>query len=273
MGIWTDLAIWVGPTPNRGGAIVNHLYVVEHIADGTFAGTISWQKNASANVSSHFIVAKDGRIAQMVDTSQQAWTQILGNPYSISIENEGFSGEALTPAQMEASARLLVRANQVHGIPLQVTGTVGIPGLGHHSMGYESGVNWGHQFCPGNAIKAQKPTIVARAYDIAGGEDMPGYAASQPEWVDDDIWRGSAMAHGANTIEGGRYKGQEHWLVATVRDIQTAVHTPATAAAQTEVDLDSLAERVAARLSGIVPSLEDIEEAAYRGANRPPPPS
>ena len=169
MGIWTDIAQWVGPTPNRGGAITQHLYVIEHIADGTFAGTIAWQKKDSSNVSSHFIVAKDGRIAQMVDTNQQAWTQIQGNPYSIAVENEGYSGDALTPQQVTASAKLLERAHREHGIPLQVTNRVGTPGLGHHSMGYESGVNWGHQFCPGEKIKAQKPSIVTLAQQIAGG--------------------------------------------------------------------------------------------------------
>lgn len=169
MGVWTDLAQWVGPTPNHGGAIVSHLYVVEHIADGTFQGTINWQLNDASNVSSHFIVAKDGRIVQMVDTNQQAWTQIQGNPYSISIENEGFTGEQLTAAQVEASARILERAHREHGIPLQVTSRVGTPGLAHHSMGYESGVNWGHQFCPGEPIKAQKPAIVAQALLITGG--------------------------------------------------------------------------------------------------------
>lgn len=268
MGIWSDIATYVGPTPNKGpGTIAQHLYVVEHIADGTFAGTIVWQKNASANVSSHFIVAKDGRIAQMVDTSIPAWTQILGNPYSIAVENEGFSGEALTPAQVEASAILLARAHREHGVPLQVTGTVGIPGLGHHSMGYESGVNWGHQFCPGSAIKAQKPAIVARAIEIMGGDDMPGYAASQPEWVDDDIWRGSAQAHGSDTIEGGRYKGQEHWTVKTLRDVQSKVSTLSTGG----IDYDALATALAPKLAALLPkplTAVETEQASFEGSQR-----
>jgi len=170
MGIWTDIAQWVGPPPHASNPIVDHLYVVEHIADGSYLGTIAWQKNPTSNVSSHFIVAKDGRIAQMVDTSRQAWTQIRGNPYSISIENEGFTGSQLTPQQVAASALLLERAHREHRIPLQVTGKVGVPGLGHHSMGYESGVNWGHQFCPGKPIIDQKPTIVQLALRIAGGD-------------------------------------------------------------------------------------------------------
>jgi hypothetical protein len=195
MALWTDLATYVGPTPNKGGAIVDHLYVVEHIAAGTFAGTIAWQKNPDANVSSHFIVAKDGRIAQMVDTNVQAWTQIQGNPYSISIENEGQLGDALTQPQVDASARLLERAHREHGVPLQVTSRVGTPGLGHHSMGYESGVNWGHQFCPGDPIKAQKQTIVTLA---KGGSMATGDADT---YAKAEAWRTRAMVHLTDPVE------------------------------------------------------------------------
>jgi hypothetical protein len=223
--IWSDIAQWVGPTPNHGGAITQHLYVVEHIADGTFAGTISWQKNPSANVSSHFIVAKDGRIAQMVDTDQQAWTQVQGNPYSISIENEGFSGDYLTDAQLQASATILQRCHAVYGIPLQVTGQVGVPGLGHHSMGYESGVNWGHQFCPGEHIKAQKPTIV----NLAQGGTM-----ADSTLVTNMAIRVSNLATNTTpspTFAGSDITGEVQWDVLQLRKldgIATDAHTAAT---------------------------------------------
>jgi hypothetical protein len=188
MGIWPDIAEWLGPvrnqgdgdsTPNEpGDRIVVHMYVVEHIAEGSYAGTISWVRNPSSGVSCHFVVAKDGRCAQMVDTSIRAWTQRKGNPYSISIENEGHLPAALTPQQVEKSAQILARAHQVHGIPLQITNRVGIRGLGHHSMGSESGVDWGHSQCPGAAIKAQKPLILAQAVAIVNGDDMAFKAAA-----------------------------------------------------------------------------------------------
>jgi len=169
MARWPDIADWRGPTPNTSGSIIDHMYVVVHTADGSYEGTISWQKNPSAKVSSHFVVAKDGRIAQMLDTNAKAWTQINGNPYSISIENEGNENTPLTDAQLTANAKILAKAHQVHGVPLQLTGKVGVRGLGHHSMGAESSVNWGHSLCPGNIIKAQKPEILARAIAIVGG--------------------------------------------------------------------------------------------------------
>lgn len=183
MARWTDLATWVGPTVNCGDGdrdadepgdrMIEHRGVVLHIAAGYYEGTISWQKNPDADVSSHFIVSKSGRIAQMVDTDIRAWAQRDGNSRWLSVENEGFLPDALTPAQVEANARILARAHQVYGVPLQIATSPDGRGLGHHSMGAESGANWGHSACPGPAIKAQKAAIVARAKEIIEGDDMP----------------------------------------------------------------------------------------------------
>lgn len=176
MARWTDLATWRGPTPNQSGPMVEQRGVVVHIAEGSFEGTISWCKNPASNVSAHFIVATDGRIAQMVDTDVTAWTQRDGNGHWLSIENEGHTPGALTAAQVDANAAILARAHQVYGVPLQLATSPSGRGLGHHSMGAESGVNWGHSQCPGPAIKAQKPQILARAIEMVGGEDMSAEA-------------------------------------------------------------------------------------------------
>nr|MDT0657186.1 peptidoglycan recognition family protein [Micromonospora sp. DSM 115978] len=167
---WTDIARWVGPTPNQGGRLTRHDGVVLHIAAGTYEGTIAWQRNPAARVSSHFVVSKSGEIAQMVDTDVIAWTQRDGNSAWLSIENAGFLPDALTPQQVEAAAQILARAHREYGVPLQVTGTPARRGLGHHSMGAESDYDWGHNQCPGAAIKAQKPAIVARAIQIVDGQ-------------------------------------------------------------------------------------------------------
>lgn len=169
MARWTDLADWYGPTPNEGPKMGEWRGVVIHIAEGYYEGTIAWQLNPVSDVSSHFIVAKDGRIAQMVDTSIAAWTQRDGNGEWLSIENEGFVPSALTSAQIEANAAILARAHREYGVPLQVTTSPTGRGLGHHSMGAENGFNWGHSQCPGPAIVAQKSEIVSRAIAITSG--------------------------------------------------------------------------------------------------------
>lgn len=178
MALWSDLAAWHGPTPNRNtGKQVEVRGVVIHIADGFYGGTIEWQKNPAAEVSSHFIVGRTGTIAQMVDTADKAWTQRSGNGHWISIEFEGFSTSAalhkthpgwerLDPRQIESAAKLFARVCRTYGVPVQNCTSPSGKGLGHHSMGAESGVDWGHSACPGAPIKAQKEAILARTREI-----------------------------------------------------------------------------------------------------------
>jgi len=194
MARWTDLAEWRGPTPNQTKGVHEQRGGVVHIASGFYEGTISWQKNPDVNVSSHFVIARDGKIAQMVDTADTAWTQQAGNGHWLSFECEGFSAgdkdpngkpwletypgwDVLTDAQLTAVAKLFYRGHVEYGYPLQLATDPDGHGLGHHSMGcnWPDGA-WGHCFCPGDPIIAQKPEILRRAQAMAGGtgedEDM-----------------------------------------------------------------------------------------------------
>lgn len=154
--------------------------VVVHIAAGYFEGTISWQRNPTSKVSSHFIIGRDGQAAQMVDTDVVAWTQGDGNGHWLSMENEGFllghplwkpGWHQLSAAMIEKNARLLARAHTVYKVPLQLATSPTGRGLGYHSMGAENGFRWGHSACPGQPIKDQLPLILARAIEIVNGED------------------------------------------------------------------------------------------------------
>lgn len=116
----------------RGGH--KPLLIVLHIADGTYEGTKAWFRSAASQTSSHFVVARDGRICQCVPLEKMAWcngttatkgdsryfghaevelVQELGgnaNQYSVSIECEGKyaeTGGALTEAQLAAVAWLV----------------------------------------------------------------------------------------------------------------------------------------------------------------------
>jgi hypothetical protein len=173
MSRWSDQAVWVGTT-HHGGNMSQHRGLVVHIAEGFYDGTITWQKG-NHDVSSHFIVGRTGKCAQMVDTDAESWAQRAGNDTWLSVECEGFTKahplnkqhpgwEALSDQQTDRIARLLVKAHQVYGVPLQVAHSPSDKGLGHHSMGSD----WGHRDCPGAPIIAQKAAIVARARELAG---------------------------------------------------------------------------------------------------------
>lgn len=177
MARWTDLAAWQGPTVNEGDGdgrpgepedrMTARMGMVEHIAEGTYDGTLAWERNPVAQVSSHFVVAKDGRIAQMVDTDDRSWCQADGNAGWISVENEGHVTDQPTPPQIEANAKLYARGMREYGWPARVTDSPVDRGLGWHGMG---GAGWGgHYQCPGEGFKAARPAIVARAQQILAG--------------------------------------------------------------------------------------------------------
>lgn len=85
-------ALWNPTTCNyssRSGTAISAITI--HFMQGSYAGSISWFKNCSANVSAHYNVrSSDGQITQMVLESDKAWHVGNHNPYTIGIENEGY---------------------------------------------------------------------------------------------------------------------------------------------------------------------------------------
>lgn len=204
MGRWTDLCPFLGPVPYTSGdgdgragepedrrrARVRG--VIWHTADGTFEGTKAWQRNRISGVSSTFVCAKrrEHGAAQMVDTDDRQWTQGAGNDAWLSIENEGF-GEALTDWQIEFGAMVLARSAREYGHAIAVASNPLVDeGLGHHSMGAEHGLNWGHDQCPGPIIIGQKPRAVALAREIAQeGADMARLWLVKLAGGNGQVWR------------------------------------------------------------------------------------
>jgi N-acetylmuramoyl-L-alanine amidase len=256
MTLWTDIAEWRGPVLHHKGTIDKYLYVVIHTADGSYEGTIAWQKNKASGNSSHFVVGLDGKIAQVNDTANRSGAQIDGNPYSIAIENAGSEKSPLTAAQVEANAKILAKAHLVHGIPLQITGQVGRPGLGHHSMGAESGANWGHSQCPGPIIKAQKSAILARAIQIVtGGSFAPEGDVMFLRTPNGSIY----LAGGGKTVSvsGSEWAGvSPQSFVSVPQSLADKLLTP-------PIDIQALA-------AAIVAGLPDVDESAVIAALQSP---
>ena len=84
-------ARWVY-SPNqssRGGEAVREVAI--HTMQGSYAGSISWFQNPSAQVSAHYLIrSSDGQVTQMVRESQKAWHVRSHNPHSLGIEHEGY---------------------------------------------------------------------------------------------------------------------------------------------------------------------------------------
>jgi hypothetical protein len=169
-------ATFIGPTPNkRVDGMVEVRGLLLHIQQGTEAGSEAWFKNPKSQASSHFLNPKTGGLRQLVDTKDRAWAEADGNSHWVSIENEGFVPAALTASQVENAAHLLAWLHTEYAVPLQSIDDPNGKGLGWHGMG---GAAWGgHTGCPGDAIKAQRPAIIARAKAILGITPTPKPAA------------------------------------------------------------------------------------------------
>ncbi len=84
--------------------------VTLHTAQGSYAGTISWFKNASAQVSAHYVIrSSDGQVTQMVRDAHTAWHVRNQNSYTLGIEHEGYVNNSswYTSAMYNASAALV----------------------------------------------------------------------------------------------------------------------------------------------------------------------
>ncbi|MFI6315986.1 N-acetylmuramoyl-L-alanine amidase [Nonomuraea sp. NPDC050556] len=120
--------------------------VVIHVTQGSYAGTISWFQNPSAQVSAHYVVrSSDGAITQMVREKDIAWHagNWTYNTRSIGIEHEGYVNDAswFTDAMYRSSAALTKAICDKYGIPKDRSHIIGhfeVPGADHT----DPGPNW-----------------------------------------------------------------------------------------------------------------------------------
>jgi N-acetyl-anhydromuramyl-L-alanine amidase AmpD len=83
--------------------------IVIHVAEGGWASTYDWFRNASAAASANYVVSSTGRVAQMVHDRDIAWHagNWAYNETSIGIEHAGFTNVTHFPdAEYRGSARL-----------------------------------------------------------------------------------------------------------------------------------------------------------------------
>lgn len=136
--------------------------VLHHAESDNVNGTLSWENNPASEVSSHWVVDRDGTRYQCVSAFDRAWCQAAGNAHWWSAEFIGYHSEPLTDAQLAQAALILCWLHQEFATPLERTDDpVGGFGLGWHGMGGEA---WGgHIGCPGDPTLHQRDHVVAAA--------------------------------------------------------------------------------------------------------------
>ncbi|MGW4735401.1 N-acetylmuramoyl-L-alanine amidase [Streptomyces shenzhenensis] len=120
--------------------------VIVHVAQETYASTLSIFQNPRKKVSAHYVVGSaDGQVAQCVREADIAWH--AGNwdynTRSIGIEHEGWVDQPnyFTDAMYTQSARLTAAICDRYGIPKDrehILGHVQVPGTDHT----DPGPNW-----------------------------------------------------------------------------------------------------------------------------------
>jgi N-acetyl-anhydromuramyl-L-alanine amidase AmpD len=93
---------------SRGTTAISAVTI--HTTEGSYAGSISWFQNTTAQVSAHYVIrSSDGQVTQCVLESDKAWHVGSENPYTIGIEHEGYVATAswYTTAMYTSSAALV----------------------------------------------------------------------------------------------------------------------------------------------------------------------
>lgn len=122
------------------------LYVIIHVAQGSYGGTISWFQNPASNVSAHYVLrSSDGQVTQMLQHKNYGWHagNSTYNQRSIGIEHEGFVADPawFTPSMYRSSADLVRWTTRRHNIARDrnaIIGHVEVPGATHT----DPGTNW-----------------------------------------------------------------------------------------------------------------------------------
>jgi len=116
--------------------------IVIHVAEGSYSGTISWLANRAAGASAHYVVSREGRVAQCVRDEDIAWHAGWWdtNTHSIGIEHAGYidNPEWFTQSMYHTSARLSAWCCKKYKIPIDrkhIIGHYQVPGCSSGSGG------------------------------------------------------------------------------------------------------------------------------------------
>ena len=109
--------------------------IVIHVAEGSYSGTISWLENCAARASAHYVVNRNGGMAQCVRNEDVAWHAGWWdtNTHSIGIEHAGYIDNPywFTGRMYHTSAKLSAWCCKEYEIPIDRKHIIGhdqVPG-------------------------------------------------------------------------------------------------------------------------------------------------
>jgi N-acetyl-anhydromuramyl-L-alanine amidase AmpD len=191
-------AIWnAAASCNYGvGRSASITHVAEHIAQGSYAGTISWFQNCSASVSAHYVVrSSDGQVTQMVRESDTAWHVASHNSYSIGIEHEGYADNCAwyTTAMYNGSSLLTRDIADSRGIPRTAT--------------YDASLGWDTELPQSSPFKIKGHT------NFPTTKTCPGACFDWPRFR--SLVIGTTWSQIVDNTTSGRFTASANWAVSS----------------------------------------------------------
>lgn len=123
--MYTTLPVAVQPSPNVGDRRPNYV-ILHHTTNDTAAEAVATLTNPLKQVSTHYLIARDGRIIYLVDELKRAWH--AGDSYwggnrdinsaSLGIELDNNGNEPFADAQIDALIALLADVTVRWNIPV-----------------------------------------------------------------------------------------------------------------------------------------------------------
>lgn len=182
------------PRGTPGGSIIPRTVIVH--SEATPGGLA---KPTGGPLEWHFMVCRDGRIIQHVDTQRRADANNKANAFAVSIETEDDGDpdrQPWTDAQLWALERLIKWIATTHRIPLRRCPSWVEGGIGYHTMfGAPSPWTPVVKTCPGRARILQFNTYLMPR--LAGQEDD---MTDEERWVLADLWVRACYARNPNIV-------------------------------------------------------------------------
>ncbi|MBF8191785.1 N-acetylmuramoyl-L-alanine amidase [Nonomuraea sp. K274] len=169
-------AHWVAAAPGnyQAGRSKPIRYIVVHVTQGSYAGSISWFQNPASGVSAHYVIrSSDGDVTQMVRDGDTAYHARSANPEALGIEHEGYVDNPswFTDAMYRSSAALTRHLADKHGIPRTRAHIVGhneLPGNDHTDPGPHWNWDYYMQLVNGGSVFGGSPAD----FDGDGKDDV-----------------------------------------------------------------------------------------------------
>jgi len=171
-------------------------HVAEHIAQGSYAGTISWFNNCDANVSAHYVVrSSDGQVTQMVRESDTAYHVASHNTYTVGIEHEGFAADCAwyTTAMYNGSSLLTRDIADSHAIPRTAT--------------YDASAGWDTELARTSAFKIKGHT------NYPTTKTCPGICFDWPRFR--GLVIGATFTQTVDNLTAGRFSASANWATSS----------------------------------------------------------